>query len=214
MAAYKESVPAASPPVSASLPPRVCIVAIPTKREEFGRLRRRWPWRGVSSGRAFSSRRGRRSRWSGRSCLGRWASPQPLRSLITLSGAQCNDATSMILGAAFERRWSTRRRRSGRVVEEEWMATRRALPKIAECACVSCSSLQSQRICGGYWRWSDGTRALRATATFAQRRHHGRGRLECWYRLGCEAVEGMGRHRRVVAQGSGLREVRLDEVVP
>ena len=79
---------------------------------------------------------------------------------------------------------------------------------------LSCSSLQSQRICGGYWRWSDGTRALRATATFAQCRHHGRGRLECWYRLGCEAVEGMGRHRRVVAQGSGLREVRLDEVVP
>ena len=117
------------------VPTPVCIVAIPTKREEIGRLRRRWPWRGVSSGRAFSSRRGRRSRWSGRSCLGRWASPQPLRSLITLSGAQCNDATSMILGAAFERRWSTRRRRSGRVVEEEWMATRRALPKIAECAC-------------------------------------------------------------------------------
>ena len=135
MAAYKESVPAASPPVSALASPPVCIVAIPTKREEIGRLRRRWSWRGVSSGRAFSSRRGRRSRWSGRSCLGRWASPQPLRSLITPSGVQCNDATPMILGAAFERRWSTRRRRSGRVVEEEWMATRRALPKIAECAC-------------------------------------------------------------------------------
>ena len=42
---------------------------------------------------------------------------------------------------------------------------------------LTCSSLQSQRICGGYWRWSDDTRALRATATFAQRRHHGRGRL-------------------------------------
>ena len=145
--------PAASPPVSAlASPPRLYC----SNSDEKGGNRSpstALPWRGVSSGRAFSSRRGRRSRWSGRSCLGRWASPQPRRSLITPSGVQCNDATPMILGAAALRGGG---RQGGDAPVEWWRRSgwqraelSRRLPSAHVCRAVHYSRSGSAAAIGG-----------------------------------------------------------------